>query len=440
MLDEDSDDDSFTLSDLAGQSELSQILSSIVESINCLFRLSVSIHNPFPHDRLKKASSTDASHFEPFDIDHVRTKFATASDAITERLGKANSRRRQYFKYRELHHEKLANGLDDSEGYIAESTVATSLPPGLTLGDLATSELREVERESAMSDTSYATSGTHPGQRKIPAFPVGAQDGPFECPFCFIMICAPSKRLWKSVQPTTERTILINYCRKHVFSDLCPYICVELECPAPDQDFQRRHQWVDHVRKFHWRIWTCHLGCDNTFTSLEEVTAHLTLAHSEVVTSASLKNLLSVCERPKPADDSAECPLCKERLGNFKQYQRHVGRHQEDLALFALPQHSEDDDENDDELEDDEQPKAREGETGGKDKLETQNTPLDFPGRNVLAHQEYVSRSRYPSIGVDAKTLNSPYALPGLSGIRQDPIRVPDPRYGRSKGFLQEDF
>jgi hypothetical protein len=203
-LNDDSDDESFPLEGFSVASELSQILSSIVESINCLFRLSVSIHNPFPHDRLKKASSTDASHFEPFDIDHVRTKFATASDTITERLGKANSRRRQYFKYRELHHQKLASGLDDSEDHIAESTEASSLPPGLSLRNLIPSEMKEAETDSVVSDTSYATSSTTPGQRKVPALPAGAQDGPFECPFCFMMISAPSKRAWKYVQPAMK--------------------------------------------------------------------------------------------------------------------------------------------------------------------------------------------------------------------------------------------
>jgi hypothetical protein len=180
-------------------SELTQILCGIIESINCLFRLSVSIHNPFPHDRLKKASSTDASHFEPFDIDHVRTKFATASDTITERLGKANSRRRQYFKYRQLHHQKLASGLDDNEKHIVESTEASSLPPGLGLRDLILPELREAETDSVVSDTSYATSSTTPGQQKVLALPAGAQDRPFECPFCFMMISVSSKRQWKYV-------------------------------------------------------------------------------------------------------------------------------------------------------------------------------------------------------------------------------------------------
>lgn len=31
------------------------------------------------------------------------------------------------------------------------------------------------------------------------------------------------------------------------------------------------------------------------------------------------------------------CPLCQERVSSLKEYARHVGRHQKELALFALP-------------------------------------------------------------------------------------------------------
>lgn len=47
-------------------------------------------------------------------------------------------------------------------------------------------------------------------------------------------------------------------------------------------------------------------------------------------------------------EDGINYPLCKEPLSSFKQYQRHVGRHQEQLALFALPPvDSQDDGDND---------------------------------------------------------------------------------------------
>jgi hypothetical protein len=44
----------------------------------------------------------------------------------------------------------------------------------------------------------------------------------------------------------------------------------------------------------------------------------------------------------KVMEDGEEicCPLCKEGLQSMKEYQSHVGRHQEQLALFALPSRS----------------------------------------------------------------------------------------------------
>lgn len=112
---------------------------------------------------------------------------------------------------------------------------------------------------------------------------------------------------------------------------------MELGCPAPDQDFQRRHQWAGHVKKYHWKTWTCKLGCNQTFVSVQEMKRHLEQKHPETTDLTRLVNLLSMCESPKSEDEPADCPLCGERQPSFKQYQRHVGRHQEDLALFALP-------------------------------------------------------------------------------------------------------
>uniref|UniRef100_A0A0D2XP58 C2H2-type domain-containing protein n=1 Tax=Fusarium oxysporum (strain Fo5176) TaxID=660025 RepID=A0A0D2XP58_FUSOF len=235
----------------SGNSELSQIFAAIVEDINCLFRLSVSIHNPSPHDRFKKACLTDTSGYEPFDVQHVCNKLSKAPKPIAERLGKAISRRRQYFKYRELHHDKLASGLE--------------------LDD------------------------------------------------------------------------------KDQMQNLFPYICVELGCPAPDQDFQRRHQWADHVKKHHWKTWACKLGCDKTFDSSQDIKRHLEHKHSETAEMTHLDSLLTICERPKSENEPADCPLCGERQSSFKQYQRHVGRHQEDLALFALPHLPGEEDEKNDE-------------------------------------------------------------------------------------------
>nr|RBQ98546.1 hypothetical protein FVER53263_03599 [Fusarium verticillioides] len=203
-----------------------------------------------------------------------------------------------------------------------QSTLASSLPKKLNVNQpISLEEDGDDISDAGRSQTSWATSAANPERRKIPALPAEAENGPFECPFCFMMVSVSSRNRWK----------------KHVFSDLFPYICVELGCPAPDQDFQRRHQWAGHVKKYHWKTWTCKLGCNKTFDSSQEMKRHLVQKHSKTTELNHLGGLLTRCERPKSENEPADCPLCGERQSSFKQYQRHVGRHQEDLALFALP-------------------------------------------------------------------------------------------------------
>ncbi|KAF5712162.1 zinc finger transcription factor ace1 [Fusarium mundagurra] len=180
---DDSDDEPLNV-DASGPSELSQIFAAIVEDINCLLRLSVSIHNPSPHDRFKKAYLTDTSVYEPFDVQHVCNKLSKAPKPIAERLGKAISRRRQYFKYRELHHEKLASGLELDGKDQMQSTVASSLPKKLNVNEpISLEEDLDDASDTGRSQTSWATSAADPERRKIPALPAEAENGPFECPF-----------------------------------------------------------------------------------------------------------------------------------------------------------------------------------------------------------------------------------------------------------------
>lgn len=184
--------------------ELTQILTDIAEIVTCLFRLSVSIRNPAPHDRYKQTGSTDASYFEPFDVQHARDLFPSASEDLVKRLGQANSYRRQYFKYRELHHLKLSQGLGPSDHLTdpdCASTVASSIPQNMkgpehhaqnavVLGIDACSE-------DGMSQTSCATTVIGSDRLRIPPLPVEAESGPFQCPYCYMMIDTPSPNSWK---------------------------------------------------------------------------------------------------------------------------------------------------------------------------------------------------------------------------------------------------
>jgi hypothetical protein len=224
-------EDSFTDSDDEQgppKSGLAGISVDIEEAIDCLLRLSVAIANPAPHERVRVRGAgplEDVSFRETYDIGYVRDKFPRMDSGLAQVLGRAITRRRQFFKYREAHHARLSAGLetvahdgingaeDTARTEIVPKTVASSLPEHLktlTNVDLATGLLDEDNAsETGLSQTSYATSagflaGDIDGQPmkpppplKVPPLPKGAERGSFECPFCYRMVSATTRAAWK---------------------------------------------------------------------------------------------------------------------------------------------------------------------------------------------------------------------------------------------------
>lgn len=194
--------------------ELGQIaIEGVADVVDCLLRLSRTIRNPAPHDRYAKSQTAETSHFEPFDIQHVQSKFPTIELWLAERLGKGISRRRQYLRYRESHHSKLSHGLDDPEDTNGEcnETIASSIPLHLKDNVVATTILEDDRSDAGASQTSYAsTSMGDPEALRIPPLPEEAHRGPFQCCFCYMIIVAATRAAWKyvllfSAQPLTEQ-------------------------------------------------------------------------------------------------------------------------------------------------------------------------------------------------------------------------------------------
>lgn len=203
-------------SDGTPETELDQISIDVTDVVDCLLRLSITIRNPAPHDRFMQSQFTDTSHYEPFDIQHVRSKFHSIDPKLAERLGKAISRRRQYFKYRMAHHTKLSYGLDNHNLADTEDpphTIASSLPEHLK-DILESNQTRDASAfkddrsDTGFSETSYATSMAANEQRRIPPLPEEASRGPFECPFCYTIISVTNRRAWKydKVTPSSIRS------------------------------------------------------------------------------------------------------------------------------------------------------------------------------------------------------------------------------------------
>lgn len=276
----------------ATQTEIQQQRENVATIIDCLFQMSMLVRKPAQHDLRTGSTKIDVAAFEPFDYNHVRSKYPTADEQVVSRLGRANTRRRKYLKYRERHALKLKQGIDngvikqsgDGRSEVLSETIATDAQNrNVDFDDRAS--------ESGLSQTSYAPTLMGGGDITIPSPPRASHGGaPFECPYCYFVISVSSTRSWS----------------RHVFNDLQPYICTEIECPTPDKLYSTRHEWLQHLRKTHHR--------------------------DESSQTAS---------KDHDSDRLRQCSLCWSVLRNTETYKRHMARHQQELALFVLPQNEE---------------------------------------------------------------------------------------------------
>lgn len=194
----------------ASTTELDQISGDISEVIDCLFRLSVSIRNPAPHDRFRRSVWTDTAAQAHFYVEHVRERFRGADEDLARRLGRANAHRRQYFRYREQHHEKPARGIDDTHFLTtadnAETdTIASSSPQQMKIGGWTgegrVDAIDEDQASTGWTETTVASSivGGDRGRPRTPPLPKDATSRPFECPYCYMVISATTTLAWRSV-------------------------------------------------------------------------------------------------------------------------------------------------------------------------------------------------------------------------------------------------
>ncbi|KAK6838008.1 zinc finger transcription factor ace1 [Apiospora arundinis] len=185
------------------ESELEQLLADICEIVNYLYKVSAGLRNASQHDRVMSSLSIDMAHFETYDIEHVRNKHPKVEYDIAKRLGKAISKRRHYFKYRESHRGKLGSGLEAGGDRLADgqSTIASSLPDSLKKAEPADIHLNvDDNSESGFTQTSFATSVADSANLRVPPPPKEARTQEyFECPFCFMVLSAQTRRAWKLV-------------------------------------------------------------------------------------------------------------------------------------------------------------------------------------------------------------------------------------------------
>jgi uncharacterized C2H2 Zn-finger protein len=274
-------DDEFS-SDDDHETEAQSIYKTLVSLMNSLFKLSTIIRHPAHHDKIMNTKREDSLYFEQFDQAHVREKYPHADAVLIDRLGAAISRRRRELKYRERHHQKLSRGLDqaideprDNQTIALSSTVATEFQVVLT-------DKGEQGSDSGITQTSVAPSLFDPRKGlTVPPPPKASENRQyFQCPLCYVIISIKDRKEWA----------------RHVFMDVAPYACVFAPCPSAHKLYGLRREWSRHIQEHHGSL-----------------------------TSAT--------------EPSEQCPLCKENSQHMSliKLQRHIGRHLEDLALFAVP-------------------------------------------------------------------------------------------------------
>ena len=280
--------------------EIQELQQSLATNINCLFQMSILVRKPAQHDVYLGSKCADVAAFELSDYNHVRDKYPKADDVLVKRLGDAITRRRKYLKYRERHAAKLRQsmsnvdpGLRDLQRVHEGETITVGTTPDTIVRDFEhmNTGFNDKASDKGISQTPRAPTLLREGNVAIPRPPKTSLGGvPFECPYCFYVTTVNGSRSWN----------------KHVFQDLQPYICIFPTCTTPDKLYSTRREWLYHLK----------------------------MAHPAAMTGD---------DTPKESTGFAPCPLCKEEIISG-QFDCHLTRHLQKLALFILPISEEDSD------------------------------------------------------------------------------------------------
>ncbi|KAK1774783.1 hypothetical protein QBC45DRAFT_423960 [Copromyces sp. CBS 386.78] len=384
--------------------EADSLLQVISESLSSLFKAGILIRQPASstRDRFERAiRSPKYTLPEKWDIDYAQQKYPKLGRGkLSKRMGRAITKRRQFIAYCRDHASRLAQTVvnheeggnddddndrdthyddDDGESRVATSAVqsskATTFVPKRNLMQ-ALQEQRELEQyendpfdddaTSVYSNLSISTTSEEMASLKLPRLAdLSPDDRPFECPICFTLQQFPSENAW----------------RRHAFKDLKAYLCTKGGKGCDEKLFEDRTSWFNHELEEHRSSYLCLLcvggeGTGGTCTGKPdlmmprgEFREHIRDFHGEFEKD-QLDRFVETGRQPITAFNARDCPFCNEwseRLKkknnmrnppnpegdvdvvvSVKRFRGHVAMHLEQLAIWAVPQHQTQMDEDDD--------------------------------------------------------------------------------------------
>ncbi|KAI9659935.1 MAG: hypothetical protein M1821_001287 [Bathelium mastoideum] len=261
--------------------DLNDLIEDLDTDVQCLVELSPALQSPAREGGGELVAIANAgvnptiTEHRPF-TELIRSTFPKADLDLAERLGQLN-----WERWLRLQEQRRTN---EEEGYheilqldaetvapsskFHDSGVGASLPA-------TTSYAPSLSANTAPSVISSILEGNRP---TMPPLPRSAERGdPFTCPACSRLVRVSTKELWK----------------KHLMSDLKPYVCVFSGCRlsfSPTLGLSDSF-WIDHLKSEH------------------------------------------------PHEPGGwGCPLCFKQVGsNARRFCAHISRHMEDIAMATLP-------------------------------------------------------------------------------------------------------
>ena len=105
---------------------------------------------------------------------------------------------------------------------------------------------------------------------------------------------------------------------------------MELDCDTYNSPFETRQEWIDHVKHIHWTNLPCP-ECSFTTSDVDTLHQHIACEHALLHSMEDMMNWQrNVIFTP------SGCPICQDPIDSPAEYESHVGRHLQELALDAL--------------------------------------------------------------------------------------------------------
>ncbi|KAH8881119.1 hypothetical protein GQ53DRAFT_599373, partial [Thozetella sp. PMI_491] len=273
------------------------------------------------------------------DIQAAASMFPKAPTYLTERLGKANFRRRRHIRLVRLRDRSRSNSRSPTRrGQPAPERLLPSIKPAASIaewksetGSTAPSSIfSRIIRAPTEITTQDSVNELEALELTPPPPPQTLHSGqPFPCPFCGLVII-----------PELQLTDVDKWNR-HVHQDLKPYLCTFDSCLDSHKTYSMAEDWFQHELECHRisEVWVCsHPRCRDEFNTAGDLEAHTRGSHGDMSAMPAMQFGLLADTQKRWSETQVpdlHCTLCGCVGLHMQTLKQHLAYHLEQFALLA---------------------------------------------------------------------------------------------------------